>query len=278
LTLSTTKPENPSVILVIKRQRGGSQSSLVMCDDGKLYVLKMHPNPQGPNVLANEALGAILLRRLGFLVPDWKPITINPRTVHLFPELVMASADGNMLPACGVHFGSEQVGYPQFLVSDILPESYRCKVKNADQFAAISIFDLWANHHDERQCVYRMGRSGAPYEAFFIDNGHLFGGPNWSEETDRSERLFSVHIGQPSFGDDPSIERWISCFEGHIPQILQDAVGKIPREWYQGDIVRLYACMLKRLRNLRRILGSCNAARVPRPPPRNAEMAMKRKC
>ena len=274
MTLSTSKLQRPSVVQVVKRQRGGSQSRLVLCDDGKLYVLKMHPNPQGPNVLANEALGAILLQRLGFLVPDWKPVTIDLKAVHLFPELVMALADGNALPACGVHFGSEHIGHPRFPVSDILPESYRCKVKNADQFAAIGIFDLWANHQDERQCVYRRLRSGEPYEAFFIDNGHLFGGPNWSEETDRSERLFPLNIGQPCLGG-PSIERWISAFEGYIPEILQDAVGKIPREWYQDDIASLYARLLKRLRDLRRILESINVAGIPRPPSRNAAMALK---
>jgi hypothetical protein len=264
------------VVQVVKRQRGGSQSRLVMCDDGKLYVLKMHPNPQGPNVLANEALGAMLLRGLGLLVPDWRPITINLETLPLFAELVMASAQGNTFPACGVHFGSEFIGTHQSSVFDLIPESQRHQVKNADQFTAIGIFDLWANHHDERQCVYRRPRSGEPYEAFFIDNGHLFGGPNWSEETHRSERLFSLHIGQPSLGD-PSVERWINSFEGSIPQILQDAVGKIPREWYEGDIAGLYAGLLKRLRSLRRILGSSKVAMVPRPPSRNAAMALKRK-
>ena len=58
-----------TVTTVIRTQKGGSQSRLVTCDDGKLYVLKMHPNPQGPNVLANEAIGSILLRGLGFLRP-----------------------------------------------------------------------------------------------------------------------------------------------------------------------------------------------------------------
>jgi hypothetical protein len=66
-----------TVTTVIRRMSGGSQSRLIQCDDGKLYVLKMHPNPQGPNVLANEALGSILMHDLGFLVPRCRPVTIN---------------------------------------------------------------------------------------------------------------------------------------------------------------------------------------------------------
>jgi len=60
-----------TVTMVIKKQPGGAQSRLVLCDDGKLYVLKMHPNPQGPNVLANEALGAMIMGGLGLLAPRW---------------------------------------------------------------------------------------------------------------------------------------------------------------------------------------------------------------
>src|SRR5258708_26704521 len=67
----------PSVIHVVKRQRGGSQNRLVLFDDGKLYVLKMHPNPPGNKFLANETLGANLFRRFRFLLPASRPITIN---------------------------------------------------------------------------------------------------------------------------------------------------------------------------------------------------------
>jgi hypothetical protein len=68
----THRPWHPeqkglTVTTVIRRMSGGSQSRLIQCDDGKLYVLKMYPNPQGPNVLANEALGSILMHVFVFL-------------------------------------------------------------------------------------------------------------------------------------------------------------------------------------------------------------------
>ena len=68
------------------------------CDDGKLYVLKMNPNPQGPNVLANEALGSILIRGLGLRAPPWKAVTIDLKTVRFFPELAMQTPARDYLP------------------------------------------------------------------------------------------------------------------------------------------------------------------------------------
>jgi len=69
-----TQSPSPLVTQVIKKMAGGSQSRLVLCDDGKIYVLKMHPNPQGPCVLANEALGASLMEGLGFVTPKWRQL------------------------------------------------------------------------------------------------------------------------------------------------------------------------------------------------------------
>ena len=95
----------------------------MLCDDGKLYVMKMHPNPQGPNVLANKALGAILLSGLGLTVPLWRPLTINLQTLPLFPELAMEARDKITFPACGVHFGSEFLGGSEVNLFDFIPKA-----------------------------------------------------------------------------------------------------------------------------------------------------------
>jgi hypothetical protein len=249
--IRSTEQPGPCVVQVVKKQKGGSQSRLVLCDDGKLYVLKMHPNPQGNNVLANEALGAILLSALGFLVPPWRPITINLKTLPFFPELKMETADGTKLPACGTHFGSEYLGGPQYPLFDLIPESYQ--IRNDEQVAAMHLFDLWANHHDHRQCVYRQIKKNEPYEAVFIDNRHLFGGPSWSHDCERSVRLWS-HFIQQRGGTDSSIMEWyLTLFKTRIPQLLLDAVAVVPPEWYKGDIYALCARLLQRLECLRGI-------------------------
>ena len=47
VTGGPVKGSLPGIVMVIRKQHGGSQSRLVSCTDGRLYVLKMHPNPQG---------------------------------------------------------------------------------------------------------------------------------------------------------------------------------------------------------------------------------------
>jgi hypothetical protein len=234
--------------MVARRQGGGSQSRLVLCDDGKMYILKMHPNPQGPNVLANEALGSMLLGGLGFQIPPWRPITIDLNALPFFPKLTMEMPHGIQLPACGVHFGSEYVGGAQYDLLDFIPERY--PIRNGEQVAAIRLFDLWANHHDNRQCVYRRPKKTGKYEAVFIDNGHLFGGPNWSEETELSSKLWFYHFRT---SERFAMERWLTVFEDHIPGLLHEAKDKIPIEWYSGDIKSLCAGLLQRLGSLRAI-------------------------
>ena len=39
------------------------------------------------------------------------------------------------------------------------------------------IFDRWAMHADSRQALYFVGNESI--EMVFIDNSHLFGGPDW---------------------------------------------------------------------------------------------------
>jgi hypothetical protein len=244
-----------TVTTVIRKQPGGSQSRLVRCDDGKLYVLKMNPNPQGPNVLANEALGSILMRGLGLLAPPWKPIAIDLKAVRFFPELVMhTSSQEDTFPTCGIHFGSEYLGGPQYDVYDFMPKSYMHKLKSTAQFLAIYLFDIWACHQDERQCVFQRTRDTSFYDAFFIDNGHLFGGPRWSEVAGHSRSGCSFNVEMPVIGD-PKIEQWLRMFEDRIPKLLHHAIATIPEDWYKGDIHSLHAHLLWRLERIRSLVN-----------------------
>jgi hypothetical protein len=225
----------------------------VLCDDKKLYVVKMHPNPQGNNVLANEVLGSFILSGLGLLVPTWRPLTINLKALPLFPELAMATNRGTRFPACGVHFGSEFLGGPQFDLYDFIPHSYQPRVKNSAQFAAINLFDIWADHQDERQCVYRRNRETGAYEALFLDNGHLFGGPSWSDLGRQPRRAYSPWHQEPKL-EHEGIEKCLVLFEQRIPALLHDAVALTPKEWYRDDIHALSARFIERLYCLRRIV------------------------
>jgi hypothetical protein len=253
-----------AVTTVIRQQSGGAQSRLVRCDNGKLYVLKMNPNPQGPNVLANEALGSTLIRGLGLLAPPWERVTIDLKTVHLFPELTMRTAAQEITyPACGIHFGSEYLGGPQYDLYDFMPKSCTHKLRSTAQFLAIYLFDVWASHQDERQCVYQRTRGSNLYDTFFIDNGHLFGGPAWSEVAGHSRGVCSGNVQAPEMGD-PRIEHWLKVFEDRIPKLLRHAIAEVPGDWYEGDIHELYDRLLSRLESIRALvnIGILKAARL----------------
>lgn len=246
-----------TVTTVVRGMSGGSQSRLIQCDDGKLYVLKMYPNPQGPNVLANEALGSILMRGLGFLVPRCRPVTINLKVLSLFPQLAMETPEGTTYPACGLHFGSEFLGSPEQTIYDLLPRGYNARIKNAAQLFPLYLFDLWASQQDDRQCVYRRDRSTGNYEAFFIDNGHLFGGPAWSKLGSPSRAAYPDHL-QPLVTGDPRIERCLTFFMLRLPALLHRAIALVPSEWHNGEIYMLYARLLCRLEAIRGLVDQAS--------------------
>jgi hypothetical protein len=242
-----------TVTTVVRTQKGGSQSRLVRCDDGKLYVVKMHPNPQDPNVLANEVLGSILLRGLGFFAPRWRQVTINLKTIRFFPDLAMCTAGGGTaFPACGVHFGSEYLGGQRYRLFDFMHKSRMHTLRNASQLLPISVFDIWACHQDTRQCVYQKLQDANLYDTFFIDNGHLFGGPTWREVAGRARTMHSDIIEPIKIGD-PRVEECVRLFEERIPKLLHRAVAVVPPEWYKNDIYALYARLMWRL-DFRRLL------------------------
>jgi hypothetical protein len=122
-----------------------------------------------------------------------------------------------------------------------------------NQIATVHMFDLWANHHDERQRVYRRAVRPGPYTAFFVDNGHLFGGPSWLEGTRPAHRP-SFLYPEECLPSEQDAERAVETFEACIPTLLQHAICRIPRQWYEGDIVELSARLLKRLACLRSII------------------------
>ena len=244
----------PTLVTVIKTLRGGSQSRLVLCSDGNLYVLKTHPNPQGPNVLANEAIGSILLQGLGLPAPPWKPVRIDLKAVRFFPELATTTHSAQLqLPSCGLHFGSQYLGGADHAVFDFIPDTRLNKSTTTSQFVGIYLFDIWANHQDERQCVFRQAPGERVYEMQFIDNGHLFGGPQWSDMARRCRQTHSLPH-QPIAIGDPETEYWLQLFQLRIPQLLSQAIAVVPKDWYVDDIQSLYQHLLRRLASIRTLV------------------------
>src|SRR5208283_3026381 len=58
-------PPTVRALKQIRRMRGGSQSHLMKCSDGKHYVVKFQNNPQHKRILVNEFLGTRLAEKMG---------------------------------------------------------------------------------------------------------------------------------------------------------------------------------------------------------------------
>jgi hypothetical protein len=231
---------------------GGSQSSLVSCNDGKLYILKLKGNPQGANVLANELLGAHLLRGFGISSPNANLITVAAKQCSFF-DFELKSEKRQPLP--GLHFGSEFLSDSEHRIFEWLPERAERRVVNQFDYWGIYVFDIWANHQDQRQCIYRQNRQDGRIEVFFVDNGHLFGGPEWKGLAEKCRSLFLPRFPL-AINEETAAELWISHMRIQGPHLLHEGIRLIPREWYKDDIEELERVLLARLTNLSNLVES----------------------
>jgi hypothetical protein len=76
---------------ILRTMPGGTQSRLALCNDGIQYVIKCPNNPQGPNVLANEAIAARLMSAVGLPVPPSRVLRTMPGET---PSLLVLCNDG----------------------------------------------------------------------------------------------------------------------------------------------------------------------------------------
>ena len=236
----------------IRKMKGGAQSSLVRANDGKYYVVKMTGNPQGPNTLANELLGSLIAKSVGLPVAEGKGIYLSDSFIDSYPDLWFELQSGRRRPIKGLHFGSLLIGQPsgQRRPTEYISPSRVNMITNRAAFLGMYLLDVWANHQDNRQAILRRGSNDGTQEAFFIDHGHMFGGPAW----DFQERPgVAFHREMAVYSDlwqDEQIASWISHFRTVVPEVLSWVACAVPPQWYDGDISRLIGGLAERLTRL----------------------------
>ncbi len=165
-----------SVVRYIRKLCGGSQSILAEASDGHLYVVKFANNPQGPNIPFNESVGNELYRACGLAVPAWKPLLVTNSFLETNPACWFSMPTSRIVPNPGWCFGSQFLDSDGKRLLEILPGSFFGRVHNVWQFWLAWMVDICADHADHRQALFEE-RSDGRLNAFFIDHGHLFGGP-----------------------------------------------------------------------------------------------------
>jgi hypothetical protein len=240
----------------IRKMKGGSQSILVQCDDNRFYVVKMAGNPQGPCVVANEFLGSVIAGAVGLPVAESMVIHLSDYFIDSEPDIWFELPSGRKRPDAGLHFGSLLVGQPYGpqRPSEYISPSRVNAIANRDAFLGMYILDVWANHQDNRQAVL-LGRSDDDgQEAFFIDHGHMFGGPDWNF---RERPGAALHLESSVYCElwhDEVVSSWISHFQTVLPEILSWVTSILPPKWYNGDLRSLMEGLIHRLSNLTELI------------------------
>src|SRR6266849_5500835 len=91
---------------LIRKMRGGAQSHLLECDDGRYYVVKFRNNPQHRRILVNEWIASVFLRYLHIASPDVAIVNLSVEFLKETPEVYLQLGSRRMEVEPGWHFGS----------------------------------------------------------------------------------------------------------------------------------------------------------------------------
>jgi hypothetical protein len=160
----------------IRNLRGGSQAILAQASDGLIYVVKFTNNLQGANLPFNESAGSELYRACGLAGPSWKQLMVTDAFIDQNPDCWMQTPEGFLRPESGLCFGSRFLGGDNIRLFEILPGASFKRVRNPESFWLAWLIDICACHADNRQAIFLKSDEGW-LDAFFVDHGHLFGGP-----------------------------------------------------------------------------------------------------
>jgi hypothetical protein len=241
----------------IKRMRGGAQSHLMRCSDGRnhelYYVVKFRDNPQGSRTLVNDLLGTRLARLLGLPTTLTAVVEVGEDLIRYTPGLNMELPRSRNPCCAGLQFGSMYPGDPRFLtLFDLFPRALLPGLKNLCDFAGMLVFDKWTCNTDSRQALFF--RRDTAYEAVMIDQGFCFNATEWNFPDaplrGRYQRL-EVYNDVRSWD---SFEPWLTRLESKIDlDLIVAAAQGIPRVWYEDDTGAL-SRLLERLDRRRKIV------------------------
>ena len=233
----------------VRKLRGGTQSILAEASDGHLYIVKFINNLQGPNVPFNEAMGTALFEMCGFLVAPWTPITVTEGFIDDNRLCWLETPEGRVRPKAGVCFGSQFLGAPSCTLYEILPGNYFKRVRNHFDFWLAWLVDVCAGHMDNRQAIFR-DNADRTLTAFFIDYGHMFGGP-MGDGIPRiaTSRYLDLRIYEGFSAKSMNPKRILA--EKLNTERLWDLALALPDEWKNGSALTKFTDCLNRLSDSR---------------------------
>jgi hypothetical protein len=202
----------------------------MQANDGNLYVVKFQGNPQGTRVLANEMLASKLAATLGLQVAKTVVVKLPP---EFSEELHFETPSGRQPVRPGLHLGSQLViSSLEGRSYDYQPQSHQHLVRNPEDLVGIQLFDLWTCNRDTRQFVFWRYSRDKKYTVTFIDNGHCFGGPEWSF----APLVYPDGASTPFLTTSKEWLRWADRVATFPTSRVQTIAAKlIPPEWCGED-------------------------------------------
>ncbi|HZR57146.1 MAG TPA: HipA family kinase [Terriglobales bacterium] len=216
--------------------RGGAQGHMMRCSDGHFYVVKFRNNPQHLRVLANELLATRLAEGADLPVPATEVVEVGEWLVQHTPELNIQLAGSTVPCQAGLQFGSRYVVDPlEGQVFDYLPTEMLERVRNRESFAGILAMDKWTGNANGRQATFWRKMREKKYTVTFIDQGYCFNAGEW---TFPDYPLRGVYARNEVYADVcgwESFEPWLARIEEMKDDVVWNAAGEIPPEWYGSD-------------------------------------------
>ncbi len=276
----------------IRRMRGGAQSHLMRCSDGKdhnlYFVVKFQNNPQHARVLVNELLGNRIARRMGLPVPRVEVVKVDPDLIRWTPALSIEMPRSST-PCCpGLQFGSCHPGDPRRMtLHDFLPDELLREVKNIHEFAGMLVFDKWTCNTNGRQTLFfretengvrspggngdraRADAASSPspsptespsasgeegrYSTVMIDQGFCFNAGEWNYPDAPLRGLYARNRVYEGVTGMESFDPWIRRVKNFTDRVLEDFAKEIPPEWYYDDFDALKRLLEHLLRRIHRL-------------------------
>jgi len=231
----------------IRNLRGGTQPILAQASDGLLYVVKFTKNLQGSNLPFNESIGTEIYRACGLAVPSWKPLLVTNAFIDQNPDCWMQTPEGKLQPESGLCFGSRFLGGDGIRLLEILPGTSIKRIRNLEGFWLAWLIDICAHHADTRQAIFQEDANGG-LNAFFVDHGHLFGGP----KGDQHPHFLASRYLDPRIYQSVS-SRCLLNFQrilgsSDVDQLWQ-TVHELPQDWRTESALKGFGEFLGRLSN-----------------------------
>jgi hypothetical protein len=226
----------------IRNLRGGSQPNLVQASDGLLYVAKFTNNLQGPNLPFNESMGSEIYKACGLAGPKWRPLLVTDTFLDQNPDCWMQTPEGSLRPSSGLCFGSRYLGGEGVRMLEILPGTSFKRVRNHTSFWLAWLIDICAGHCDNRQALFLEDSKGW-LDAYFVDHGHLFGGPKGEMRLNfQASRYLDARIYQRVTSQ--QLLRFQKIVESLDTDLLWKRIQTLPDDWKTKSALDAFALCL----------------------------------